>query len=76
VVTNDSVKEIKLKLKDTGTQTNPLGFEIEIKSSAEKYKFRMDENGDYVKAIKQIYGDKVKTPFGYFSAGGLKFKIG
>ena len=65
-----------MKLKDTGTQTNPREFEIEIKSSAEKYKFRMDENGDYVKALKQIYGDKVKTPFGYFSAGGLKFKIG
>jgi hypothetical protein len=75
-VTNDSVKEIKLKLKDTGNQANPREFEIEIKSSAGKYKFRMDENGDYVKALKQIYGDKVKTPFGYFSAGGMKFKIG
>ncbi len=75
-VTNDSVNKIKLKLKDTGNQANPREFEIEIKSSAGKYKFRMDENGDYVKALKQIYGDKVETPFGYFSAGGLKFKIG
>ena len=75
-VANDSVNEIKLKLKDTGNQANPREFEIEIKSSSGKYKFRMDENGDYVKALKQIYGDKLKTPFGYFSAGGMKFKIG
>ena len=73
---NSSVNEVKLKLKDNGTQANVREFEIEIKSSSGKYKFRMDENGDYVKMLKQVYGDRVKTPRGYFSTGGLSFRIG
>ncbi|MFA5364264.1 MAG: zinc ribbon domain-containing protein [Candidatus Bathyarchaeia archaeon] len=75
-VDNNTVNEIKLKLKDHGDQSNQRDFEIEVKASSGKYKFRMDENNDYVKMLKQIYGDRVKTPFGYFSAGGLKFKLG
>jgi len=73
---NSSINEIKLKLKDNGNQANAREFEVEIKSSSGKYKFRMDENGDYVKMLKQVYGDRVKTPFGYFSTGGLSFRIG
>ncbi|MCW4016701.1 MAG: zinc ribbon domain-containing protein [Candidatus Bathyarchaeota archaeon] len=75
-VQNSSVNEVKLKLKDTGTQNNTREFEIEIKSSSGKYKFRMDENNDYVQMLKTVYGDRVKTPFGYFSKGGMKFSIG
>jgi hypothetical protein len=74
-VSNSAVSEVKLKLKDTGNQANLREFEIEVKSSSGKYEFRMDENSDYVKVLKQVYGDRVKTPMGYFS-GGLKFKIG
>ena len=78
-VANGSVKEVKLKLKDTGNQNNLREFEIEVKYSfwaVRKYKFRMDENNDYVKMMKQVYGDRVKTPFGYFSGGDVTFKIG
>jgi hypothetical protein len=74
-VSNNAVSEVKLKLKDTGNQANLREFEIEVKSSSGKYEFRMDENSDYVKVLKQVYGDRVKTPMGYFG-GGLKFKIG
>ena len=74
-VSNSSVSEVKLKLKDTGNQSNLREFEIEIKSSSGNYKFRMDENKDYVKHLKQVYGDRVKTPMGYFG-GGLHIKIG
>jgi len=74
-VQNSAVNEVKLKLKDTGNQANLREFEIEVKSSSGNYKFRMDENSDYVKMLKQVYGDRVKTPMGYFG-GGLKFKIG
>ncbi|PVX24115.1 MAG: hypothetical protein CW691_08485 [Candidatus Bathyarchaeum sp.] len=75
-VQNGYVNEVKLKLKDTGNQNNLREFEIEFKSSSGKYKFRMDENNDYVKVLKQVYGDRVKTPRGYFSKGGLRFSIG
>ena len=74
-VQNSSVSEVKLKLKDTGNQSNLREFEIEIKSSSGNYKFRMDKNKDYVKHLKQVYGDRVKTPMGYFG-GGLHIKIG
>jgi hypothetical protein len=73
---NSSINEIKLKLKDSGNQANAHEFEMEIKSSSGNYKFRMDENGDYVKMLKQVYGDRAKTPFGYFSKGGLNVRIG
>jgi len=75
-VANNYVNEVKLKLKDTGNQSNQREFEIEIKSSSGNYKFRMDENNDYVKMLKQVYGDRVKTPSGYFSGGGINLKIG
>ncbi len=74
-VSNSAVSEVKLKLKDTGNQANLREFEIEVKSSSGKYEFRMEENSDYVKVLKQVYGDRVKIPMGYFG-GGLKFKIG
>jgi hypothetical protein len=75
-ISNDTIGEVKLKLKDIGNQTNRHEFEIEIKYSSGKYEFRMDENNDYVNLLKQLYGERVKMPFGYFSAGGIKFKIG
>jgi hypothetical protein len=74
-IQNNSVSEIKLKLKDSGNQANAREFEVEIKSSSGKYKLRMDENGGYVKMLKQVYGDRVKTPFGYFSTGKVNFRI-
>ncbi len=27
----------------------------------------LDENSDYIAFLKSVYGDRVKTPFGYFS---------
>ncbi len=75
-VGNNTVNEIKLKLKDHGDQSMQRDFEVEIKSSSGKYNFRMAENNDYVKMLKQVFGDRVKTPFGYFSAGGFKLKLG
>jgi hypothetical protein len=74
-VQNSSVNEVKLKLKDTENQSNLREFEIEVKSSSGNCKFRVDENNDYVKHLKQFYGDRVKTPMGYFG-GGLRIKIG
>lgn len=74
---NNAVNEIKLKLKTFGNpDNNQKEFEVEFKGGFGKYKFKMDENHDYLNALKQVYGDKVKTPKGYFSKGGLRFSIG
>jgi hypothetical protein len=74
---NNTINEVKLKLKTYGNpDNNQREFEVEFKGSSGKYKYRMDENNDYLNMLKQVYGDRVKKPFGYFSKGGLKFSIG
>jgi hypothetical protein len=75
-VDNNAIKEIKLKLKNIGQANMDLHeFEIEIASYSGKFEFRMDEKDDYVKLLKQVYGDKVKTPLGYFSSHGFKVRL-
>ncbi len=74
---NGAVSEVKLKLKTLGNpDNNQKEFEVEFKGSFGKYKFKMDEHHEYVEALKQVYGDKLKKPKGYFSKGGFTFKIG
>ena len=74
---NGAISEIKLKLKTFGNvENNQKEFEVEFKGSFGKYKFKMDENHNYVDALKQVYGDRLKKPRGYFSKGGLSFRIG
>ncbi|MDG6221837.1 MAG: zinc ribbon domain-containing protein [Candidatus Bathyarchaeota archaeon] len=76
-IQNSGVSEIKLKRKSYGnSDNNQYEFEIEFKGSFGKYKFKMDENNNYVNSLKQVYGDKVKAPKGYFSKGGISFRIG
>ncbi len=75
-VDNNAIHEIKLKLKDIGQRDMDLHeFEIEIASHSGKFAFRMDEKDDYVKLLKQVHGDKVKTPLGYFSSHGFKISL-
>ncbi|MCW4023532.1 MAG: zinc ribbon domain-containing protein [Candidatus Bathyarchaeota archaeon] len=76
---NSTISEVKLKLKNlynNNDQVQSHEFELEVKSAMGKSEFKMDENNDYVKMLKSVYGDKVKMPFGYFSKGGFNIKIG
>jgi hypothetical protein len=67
-VNNDTIREIKLKLKNIGQpDDNRHEFEVEIQSSIGKYEYRMDEHSDFVDLLKKAYPDRVKMPFGYFS---------
>jgi len=75
-VDNNVTSEVKIKRKEIrrGGQVNynrvyRYEFEMEIHSSSGKYEFTMDENDDYIKLLKQVYGERVKMPFGYFSHG-------
>jgi hypothetical protein len=66
-ISNDIIAEVKLELKYIGPQdTERREFEVKIKSTYGKYEFRMDEDNYYVSLLKQVYGDRVKMPFGYF----------
>jgi hypothetical protein len=72
-VNNDTIHEIKMKLKHTRQGNVDLHeFEMEIASGSGKFEFRMDEKDEYVKLLKQAYGEKVKMPLGYFSSHGVK----
>lgn len=75
-INNSAISEIKVKLKDIGTPENDRHeFEIEIKSISGKYEFRMDENNQNTELLKQVYGQRVKMPFGYFNHN-INIKIG
>ncbi|MFZ7137249.1 MAG: zinc ribbon domain-containing protein [archaeon] len=76
-IQNTAVSEIKLSLKTFGnSDNNQKEFEVEFKGSFGKYKFKMDDNHNYVEAFKQVFGDRLKKPRGYFSKGGFSFRIG
>jgi hypothetical protein len=73
-----AVNEVKLNLKNLGNEdeASQHEFELNIYSTQGQHQYRMAENNDYVNLLKQAYGEKVKTPKGYFSSHGFKFRIG
>ncbi|MEM3739893.1 MAG: hypothetical protein QXP84_03770 [Candidatus Korarchaeum sp.] len=62
---NDAIREIKIK-PASGTAEE---FNVEIDSSSGKLVFRMDGSAEKVELLKQVYGDRVKLPFGYSISG-------
>ena len=67
---NNAISEIKLKEeRDNDRGMHVYEMKMEIHSSSGKYEFRMDQNDNYIKLLKQVYGERVKTPFGFFSHG-------
>ena len=78
MINNNAISEIKLHLKNINkgqTQEQLHEFELEINSASGKHKFRMEERDEYVRLLKQVYGEKLKMPFGYFSSHGVKFTL-
>jgi hypothetical protein len=78
MISNNAIHEIKLHLKNINKGQNQAQlheFELEIDSTSGKHKFRMEERDEYVNLLKQVYGEKLKMPFGYFSSHGVKFRI-
>jgi len=68
-VNNNTIREIKLKLKhlNYNDDSNHKEWEVEIHSAAGKYEYRMDDNSQFVDLFKKAYPDRVKLPMGYFS---------
>lgn len=70
---NSTIGEIKVKVK-RNEEGQVHDLEVEIHSTAGKFEFHIDENSDYTNLLKQVYGDRVKMPFGYFSKSiNIKF---
>jgi hypothetical protein len=64
---NSTISEIKIKERFKREDQQIYEFEVQIHSTMGKHEFIMDQNKDYVNLLKQVYGERVKTPFGYFS---------
>jgi hypothetical protein len=63
---NNTISMIEVKVdQDQEGQTRDL--KVEIHSTARKYEFIMSENSELTNLLKQVYGDRVKMPFGYFN---------
>lgn len=67
---NNAIREIKLKEdRSRGEGLYVHEMKMEIHSSSGNYEYRMDQNENYTKLLKQVYGERVKTPFGFSSHG-------
>ena len=64
---NNTITEIKVHLKGQQDDLAHRDYEAEIKSTGGTYKFHMDENSQNTDLLKQVYGNRVKMPFGHFS---------
>lgn len=73
-INNNTIREIKLKIKHLDADGSRKEWEVEIHSTAGKYEYRMDENSQFVDLLKKAYPERVKMPFGYFSKSiNIKF---
>jgi hypothetical protein len=62
-IENGAIRDIKIKDKRVRDKGGYDELEAEISSSSGKFVFTLDRNMDNIKMLKQIYGDRVKTPF-------------
>ena len=64
-IDNNAISEVKLKERLRREDQQIYEFEVQIHSTAGKHEYIMDQNKDYVKLLKQVYGARVKAPFGF-----------
>jgi hypothetical protein len=75
-VENARITAIKMKLRDTGSgEVEYTEFKMVIESADGKFEYMMAEDDRYVNLLKQVYGDKVHMPFGYFKVGATRVKF-
>jgi hypothetical protein len=75
-VENARITAIKMKLRDTGsTNMEYTEFKMVVESPDGKFEYMMAEDDRYVNLVKQVYGDRVHMPFGYFKVGAARIKF-
>jgi hypothetical protein len=75
-VENVRITAINLKLRDTGSgEMEYMEFKMSIESADGKFEYMMAEDDRYVNLVKQVYGEKVHMPFGYFKVGAARIKF-
>jgi hypothetical protein len=71
---------VNARIKPTskgGASHEDTDLEIEFESSMGKQSFRMDDYSESIDLLKQVFGDRLKMPFGYFArrSYGIRIKI-
>lgn len=66
---NNTISEIGLSDKYYREDQAIYEFDVHIHSTAGRFDYVMDQNSDYVRLLKQVYGERVKTPLLYFNKG-------
>jgi hypothetical protein len=75
-VENARITAINMKLRDTGSgNMEYMEFKMVIVSSDGKFEYMMAEDDRYINLLKQVYGDRVHMPFGYFKVGAARIKF-
>ena len=75
-VENARITAIKMKLRDTGSSNMEYTeFKMVVESSDGKFEYMMAEDDRFVNLLKQVYGDRVHMPFGYFKLGAARIKF-
>ena len=75
-VENARITAINLKVKTSGSDdAEYTEFRISIESADGRHEYLMAEDDRYVNLLKQVYGDRVHMPFGYFKLGASRIKF-
>jgi hypothetical protein len=64
---NNAISQIDIKRKFNQNENAMDMPKVEVHSTSGEFEYEIQEDSDYIKLLKQVYGDRVKTPFGYFS---------
>ncbi len=74
---NQGIREVKIHLKNQQNmhRQHTHEFSIELVSAQGNYEFHMGEHNQFVELLKQVYGERVKMPFGYFQSHGVRVKL-
>jgi len=74
-IDNNAISEIKLKEERDKGGIYVRQMEVDINTPMGKYEFKMDKSEDFINLLKQVYGQRVKTPFGTFRFHGIKIGL-
>jgi predicted amidophosphoribosyltransferase len=75
-VENARITAITMKLRDTGSgEMEYTEFRMIVESAEGKFEYMMAEDDRYINLLKQVYGDRVHMPFGYFKVGAARIKF-
>ena len=75
-VENARITAINMKLRDTGSgEVEYTEFRMSVVSADGTFEYLVAEDDRYTGLLKQVFGDKVHMPFGYFRVGVTRIKF-